>query len=305
MQGKDRPLKGRKSEMKLASAYEGVRFTGMDKEGRPTYDLVNPLYIAGFEKADEFFELKEGLLGSIYDLDELDTRLINGDGGGWIQGFKARASGDVHLQLDPFHVKREIKRSGFPRPIQEKIEQAISMKKITAMLRYIRFLWHMEADEKKKERIGRLLGYFTENAAYMIPVKDRSIDLPNPEDDIVYGNMGTMEGTVCSVIALRMKKRRASFTKAGAANLARLLCSKRSGKLSDELFSLSEMALPMPFEQMVTDVLSATQAPKIDGKGFHYPINGGMPFSGTYTTSGRRAVQIAAGYHRYAENLLL
>jgi len=303
MQGKDRPSKGRKVEMKLASAYEGVRFTGMDKEGRPTYDLVNPVYLSGFEKADEFFELKEGLLGSIYDLDELDTRLINGDGGGWIQGFKARASGDVHLQLDPFHVKREIKRSGLSKPIQERIEHAISMKKIPCMLRYIRLLWHKEADEKKKERIGRMFGYFSENAAYMIPVKDRDIELPVPDGDVVYGNMGTMEGTVCSVIALRMKKRRASFTKAGAANLSRLLCSKRSGTLGDELFSLSEMSLPMPFEQMVTDVLSATQAPKIDGKGFHYPKNGGMPFSGAYTTSGRRAVQIAAGYHWDADSL--
>lgn len=141
-----------------------------------------------------------------------------------------------------------------------------------------------------------MLEYFTNNSAYMIPIKDRGLKLPEPEEGTLYGNMGTMEGTVCSVVGLRMKKRRASFTKAGAANLARLLCAKRSGELNETIFALSGMALPMPFEQMVTDVLSATQTPKADGKGFHYPVNGGMPFSGAYMTNGRRAVQYAAGY---------
>ena len=297
MQRKDRPTKGRKLEMKLASAYEGVRFTGLDKDGRAAYDLVNPLFYAGFENAERFFDLKEGLIGSVYDLDEIETRLINGDGGGWVQGFSDRADNESYLQLDPFHIKRAIKRSGLPKKVQIMIEKAISMKRISVMLRYIRLLWHKEKDEKVKEGIGRLLGYFSENAAYIIPIRERGLDLPKVDDDIVYGNMGTMEGTVCSVIALRMKKRRASFTREGANNLARLLCAKRDGTLGETIFSLSNMALPMPFEQMITDVLSAAQAPKVDGKGFHYPVNGGMPFFGSYVTNGRRAVQYAAGYH--------
>lgn len=297
MQRKDRPAKGRKAEMKLASAYEGVRFTGMDKEGRPTYDLVNPVFLAGFERADEFFDLKEGLIGSVYDLDEIGTRLINGDGAGWVKGFSSRIDAEAHLQLDPFHVKREIKRSGLSRKAQGLIEKAITAKKIPAMLRYIRFLLHRETDEKKKDSIRKMFSYFTQNAEHIIPVRDRGLDLPDPEDDILYGNMGTVEGTVCSVIALRMKKRRASFTKVGAANLGRLLCLKRGGTLDETIFSLSNMSLPMPFEQMVTNVLSAAEIKKTAGKGFHYPINGGMPFAGAYVTNGRRAVQAVAGYH--------
>jgi len=301
MQGKDRPSKGRKAEMKIASAYEGVRFTGIDKKGRPTYDLVNPLYIAGFDRADKFFDLKEGMLAQVYDLDEIHTRLHNGDGGSWVQGFSERTDSDAHLQLDPFHIKRAIKRSGLAKSTQNTIEKAIGLKKIPAMFRYIRFLMHKEKDEEKKALIGKMFGYFSSNASCLIPIKERGLDLPRPEEDVIYGNMGTIEGTVCSVIALRMKKRRASFTKDGATNLARLLCDKKSGILDDTIFSLSSMSLPLPFEQMVTDVLSATQAPKFDGKGFHYPINGGMPFSGTFITSGRRAVQYAAGYHWESE----
>jgi hypothetical protein len=64
--------------MKLASAYEGVRYTGKDKNGKATHDLAHPVYTAGFEPAAEFFWKKEGRIGSVYDLDEIDTRLING-----------------------------------------------------------------------------------------------------------------------------------------------------------------------------------------------------------------------------------
>ena len=298
MQGKDRPAKGHKSEMKVASSYEGVIFTGNDKEGKPTYDLVNPMYLSGFESASDFFDLKEGLLGTVYDLDEVETRLVNGDGSGWVQGFSERGDGEARLQLDQFHIKREIKRSGLDEKKKGFIEKAIKAGKIDVMLRYIRLLWHKEPDEKKKRCIGEMLRYFSANAEYMIPIKDRELSLPNPEEGIIYGSMGTAEGTVCSVIALRMKKRRASFTKEGANNLSRFLCSKRSGALDETLSSLSSMSLPMPFEQVVTDVLSAAQAPKFSGKGFYYPVNGGMPFADAYTTSGRKAVQVAAGYHR-------
>jgi hypothetical protein len=65
MQGKDRPKRGRKREMKLSVCYEGMRYTGKDKKGNPAYDMVNPLYMAGFESAGEFYAKKEGQIGSV------------------------------------------------------------------------------------------------------------------------------------------------------------------------------------------------------------------------------------------------
>jgi hypothetical protein len=291
MQGKDRPKSGHKLEMKLASAYEGVTFTGNDKDGNPTYDLLNPIYMAGFENVDKFFDKKEGNIGAIYDLDEIGMRLINGDGAGWISGFGERSGCEYHIQLDPFHIKKEIKRSGIKKECQKKIESLNDQKKIAVMLRYIRFLWNREDNEKKKDKIGKMLKYFTNNAAYMIPIRERGLTLPEPDGEMIYGNMGTMEGTVCNITALRMKKRKASFTKDGAVHLGRMICLKRERRLDATICSLSSMILPETMEGLITTVLSAAQAPKADGKGYAYPANGGKPFINEFVTNGRKAVQ--------------
>ena len=300
MQGKDRPKSGRKSEMKLAACYEGVRYTGKDKKGNPTYDMVNPLYTAGFESADKFHEKKEGRIGAIYDLDEIEVRLVNGDGGAWVQGVAER-SGDHHLQLDPFHVKREIRRSGLQKEKQAEIDKLIEAGETTAAFGYIKTLIQSEPEPGAREKIEKMLKYFESNKDYLIPIKNRGLKLPCLADDVIYGNMGTMEGTVCNVAALRMKHRKASFTKDGALNLVGLICCKRSGSLDEAIYGLSEAKLPMIIEEVITTVLSAAKSPQKDGKGYFYPINGGIPFRDVFTTNGRKAVKGVTDYRTFAE----
>ena len=103
MQGKDRPKKGRKCEMKMAAAYDG-----WEKEGKERYRLRNKVLVCGFEESKDFQRKKEGAIAAVFDTDEIAIRILNGDGGGWIKGGLADA--DVHFQLDPFHKNREITR---------------------------------------------------------------------------------------------------------------------------------------------------------------------------------------------------
>jgi hypothetical protein len=303
MQRKDRPKRGRKIEMKLSACYEGMRPTGKDKNGKPTYDMVNPLYMAGFESAEKFYAKKEGQIGSIYNLDEIDVRLSNGDGGSWVQGVAER-SGNCHLQLDPFHVKREIRRSGLSKDKQSGVDKLIESGEAGEALAYINALKESEQEPEAKIKIEKMLRYFENNKDYLIPIKKRQLELPDLPDDIEYGNMGTMEGTVCNVAALRMKRRKASFSKAGALNLARLMCLKRSNGLSETIYGLSEAKLPMIIEEVITTVLSAAKSPHKDGKGYFYPINGGIPFKGMYTTNGRNAVKGITDYRSFVEMAL-
>jgi hypothetical protein len=301
MQGKDRPAKGRKSEMKVSCAYEGVVYTGKDKKGNPTYDMVNPLFMVGFEAPEKFYDKKEGQIGSIYNLDEIEVRLINGDGDGWVQGFAGRCDENVHLQLDPFHIKRALKRSGLAKEGQGEINKLLGRKEPEAALSYIRELMPGITDLAARRKAEKLFSYLNNNKEYLIPIKDRSLELPKPPDDLIYGNMGVMEGTICNVVALRMKKRKASFTKEGAANLARLICLKRSSGLDDAIYGLSEARLPMIIEEVITTVLSAAKAPKKDGKGYFFPANGGVPFKDTFMTNGRRAVKGLTDYRAFTE----
>jgi hypothetical protein len=292
MQGKDRPGSGRKLEMKLALAHEGVKVKGKDKHGNPLYALVNPVYAAGFENADEFFLKKEGQLGAIYDLDEIDTRLLNGDGGGWIAGFGERSGSECHFQLDRFHIERALVRGGTPKEERKAITNLIDLTKTDEALERLKSLWDEESDGKKKGKIGEAYEYLNNHRESLVPILKRGLSLPPPSEEAdAYGSGGAMESSVCGVIALRMKKRRASFTKAGATHLARLLCLKRSGSLDEFVCGLSEMKLPVTFEEAVTRILSAAKAPKKDGKGYDFPSKGGMPFAGAATTNGRMAIK--------------
>lgn len=292
MQGKDRPKTGHKLEMKLSSAYEGIRFRGKGKNGEPSRSLVNPIYTAGFESAEEFFYKKEGQIGAVYDLNEIDVRLINGDGGGRVAGFGERAGCESHFQLDHFHIKRELVRSGISEEDRDVVTGLLEQKKASEALGRLKALGESEPDEEKKKRILAAFGYLNNRRDSLIPILKRGLELPAPSEDAdAYGPMGAMESTVCGVIALRMKKRRASFTKAGGTHLAEVLCLKRSGRLDETISGLSEMRLPKTLEEVAATILSAAKAPKKDGKGYVYAKTGGIPFEGAATTNGRTALK--------------
>lgn len=73
MQGKDRPKRGRKCEMKMAVAYDG-----WVKEGKGRYRLSNKVMVCGFEDTKVFMEKKEGAIAAIFNTDEVTVRVLNG-----------------------------------------------------------------------------------------------------------------------------------------------------------------------------------------------------------------------------------
>jgi hypothetical protein len=302
MQGKDRPAKGSKLEMKVAAAYEGVRFKGRDKEGKALYGLVNPMYTAGFESAPEFFLKKEGRLGAVYDLSEIDMRLMNGDGGGWIKGFGESCGCESLFQLDRFHIERALIKSGLPKEERKTVTELIDKAKPGEALEYIKRLAESESDEDKKKRIGEAEKYLSNHRECLTPILKRGLSLPAPSEEAdLFGSMGAMESTGCGGLALRMKKRRASFTKDGATHLAGFIFLKRSGKADETIFGLSEMKLPRTAEEIAGIILSAAKAPKKDGKGKEFLKKGGLPFAGAATTNGRRAVKNLASLRSLAD----
>lgn len=299
MQGPDRPKKRGKAEMKVSVSYEGTEISGHDKNGEPTYKRKNPLYMVGFEKSDKFFEKKEGQLASIYNLDEVTDRLINGDGGDWIKTCKDKTGGNTHFQLDQFHIKKALTESGIDVFLRQGIDKQLKNHRIKEALTYIKYLEDTEFDKDKKEKISDLYKYLKNHEDYLIPIKERKTEALKDIANIP--KMGTAETTVCSVAALRMKKRRASFTKNGATNLGRLLSLKRSELLDETVSMQSSMLVPIGFEEVITTTLTAAKAPKRDGKGFDYPNKGGLPFDGQFTTNGRKSIKRMFDNRSYSE----
>ena len=283
MQGKDRPEKGRRCELKMAAAYDG-----WEKEGKERYRLRNKVLVCGFEGSKEFQKKKEGAVAAVFDTDEITIRILNGDGGGWIKAGLTDA--DVHFQLDPFHKNREITRKVKDESQRETVRRLLSEKRVEDCLKYIKGIAELAEEEAAKKRLMELYGYFSSNKEGLLPYQERGLKIPEPPEGVAYRNLGTMEHHVCDGAAKRMKHQKASWSRAGAGNLGRLLCRKVCGSLYETVTSLSWRSLPEHYTEKVEEVLSAARAPKKDGKGYLYPVRGGRPYEGAFVTNGRKAV---------------
>ena len=283
MQGKDRPKKGRKCEMKMAAAYDG-----WEKEGKDRYRLRNKVMVCGFEESKEFQRKKEGAIAATFDTDEITIRILNGDGGGWIKGGLVDA--DVHFQLDPFHKNREITRKVRDESQRETIRRLLSEKRVTDCLTFIKGIAEIAEEEVDRKNLMGLYEYFSNNKEGLLPYQERGLRLPEPPAGVEYRNLGTMEHHVCDGAAKRMKHQKASWSKAGAGNLGRLLCRKVCGSLYETVTSLSRVTLPEHYTERIEEILSAARAPKKDGKGYLYPVRGRRPFTGAFMTNGRKAI---------------
>lgn len=63
--------------------------------------------LAGREPSQKFHEKREALIERKYNVDEIQRRILNGDGGSWI---KEPYDPDVIFQLDRYHIYQEILR---------------------------------------------------------------------------------------------------------------------------------------------------------------------------------------------------
>ena len=92
----------KKQEMKVFTMYEG-----WDKDQQRRSTLVGKTMLAGMESSRLFHEKREALIEKKYDVDEIQQRILNGDGGSWI---KETYDPDAIFQLDRYHVYQEILR---------------------------------------------------------------------------------------------------------------------------------------------------------------------------------------------------
>ena len=284
MQGQDRPKKGRRTELKVAVAYDGWE---LESKGR--YRLTNKVVVAGFDDSKAFQKRKEGAISRVFNTDEIEIRILNGDGGSWIKGGIIDES--VHYQLDPFHLNREIVRKIRDKGKRRKVISLLQEQRIDDMLGYIKDLSEETEDIKEKEKLLELYGYLLNNKEGLIPYQQRGLNLPSPPPGVVYRNLGTMEHHICDIIAQRMKNRKASWSKSGAEKLSKILTLKASKELFEKLSEISTTILPETYTEEIQEILSAARAPKKDGEGYRYPKIGGMPFIGVSVTNGRKAIQ--------------
>lgn len=293
MQGKDHK-RMKKQEMKVSVMYEG-----WEKDEKKNSRLVNKKVLAGMEKSEEFHRKREGQIRKKYDADEINLRILNGDGGSWI---KDPYEPDTIFQLDRFHIYQEMKRKIKDKEAEKAIRELFEQEKMDEMLEYIKIyadsVASNEGSDKRSSNALKLYEYLNNNKEGLMPYQKRGKEIPKPKEGIVYKNMGVQENQNCTTITMRMKHRRMRWSPGGANNMAKALYTKENQELIETIERYTDgLIFTMQMQEMIT-TLSAAKAPKKDGKGNCYIdiVNHHIPlFEGMQTVS-RKAFKRAFGY---------
>lgn len=279
LQGESRKRYGSSHEMKVAIAYEGAHELRKNR-----YELTGKVACANFEESAGFARRKEGKIAQTYCVDEIKTRILNGDGAKWIKR-SMKEDATVVYQLDTFHRNKAIRQYVRNPETQKELFRLLYTKQTDALLKQIQIFADSVAnpeDPSESEGLLKLLGYFTNNRDGLVGYHRRGLALPEPPEGMVYRRLGAMESNIFTIIGNRMKGGRACWSIAGGNNMARLLTLKHTKKLHETLNCLTTWMLPAKYAEEITVGLSAKQAPARDGKGYEGHRAGPIPSTPGY-----------------------
>jgi len=264
----------------------GTAYTGWAESKDGSFSTLNKIGCASFGDVSKFASMFEVLLRNCFDMDGVERRITNGDGEKWIRA--VAEDHDSVLQLDTYHRSRAIVKAVCDAGSKKRIFDAIGKKDVDKALDIIDGLRVKAKGGPAHKKLDKLYGYFSNNRDILLTWQERGIELPAPPEGTVYRNLGVQESSNCSLITLRMKRRKGSWSEAGANHMAGILCFRNTIGIDTILGVLPE---PQPVEPLV-EPLSAAKAPLHDGKGYGADwLYAKMPFEDAFRTNGREAIR--------------
>lgn len=273
MQGNDRTRKSSSSEMKIA-----VSYTGWSNDSTLRYDkLLNKTAIAGFFDTETFYRLTDGLIYNTYDMDKVLYKISNADGAAWTN----RSEMVDIFQVDYFHINQAIIRNVRSK---EKVKRFLSLlrnKRYDELINEVSSYKTQIKDSKSKKSIKELYEYLYNNKRYL-PRWQEKLKLKN-ESGIKYKNLGVQENQNCTIITRRMKHRKMAWSKAGATNLALVLCERINRQTLEEN-AVSGKDFKIKKETIIKGINELTKS--IDSKKKNVNVNNiaGVPLKGAAST---------------------
>ena len=255
-------------EVKVSTIYEGW---DKEKEAEGRSVLVGRRVLAGVMKAGDFHDRHEAGIEKIYNPVEIGQRVLNGDGGAWIND---PYDPDTVKQLDRYHIQQEILRDISDKAARSEIRERLEQKDVDGMIDYVlAYADNVDNDDprdKRAEKARQLYSYLDSNRDALLPWQDLVDELPEAPDGILYKNMGVQENQNCTLVTLRMKHRWMRWSEKGADNMAKALYRKENGELHQTVERYSGHLSFSSVVKEVGEILSAASAPKKDGKGNPY-----------------------------------
>ena len=264
---------GNKMEAKMMTVYEGW------DENAPKR-LVGKTVIGGMISSNKFKKKTDAVIGGIYNIDEIDLCVTNGDGAGWIDSI----SEDGLYQLDRFHVVKMIRENIEDDNKKEEMVKALRSKDIGELFdlltTYINSIDGV-CPKKKVKKANKLFGYLDNHKDNLLRYNERKdVTVPNPPAGMVYKNMGVQESQNCALITMRMKHKRMRWSKKGADNLINVICSRKNGTIRKTIMA-AEPDLRGAFKMNNERIFSANDIAEVVGKNKYYnSFSASMPAVG-------------------------
>lgn len=252
LQGKDRLEYGPGKEMKVSIAYSGIY---EDAGGRRS--LANKVSYASMEKAEHFRRHTEGVVADFYDVDFVEQRVFNSDGGAWLQRNMVPM---CIFQLDQFHRNRAVRTYVDDLDLQQTILGLLRERKVKETLAVVEASIESTLDPDEQEKRRRLFTYFSNHKHALVPYyRRKGKQPPLPNEGQQPARCGSMESNIFTIIGNRMKHNRTCWSVAGANNLAALLALRHTGHLRRVLRNWMAHGDPSSLFT-VTEPLTATDA---------------------------------------------
>lgn len=239
------PKKVRNIELKLGMTYEGWKEIGNNR-----YELVGKEYVAGYMTGEEMANITNANLHSKYDMNKVELRVLNSDGGRWIRKLLAKKT---IYQADSYHLKEKINTHVRETEDAEKLKTMFYKKDYSKMIEYVEELkYKYDGECGEVEKLEELKKYLNKRKDSMKRYKDyegvkQKLKTYSKKTGLKYRNMGCQESNNYCRLTRRMKKKRMSWSKDGSENIAKVITTYASESCTDIIKHLNIQLLPEGF----------------------------------------------------------
>lgn len=180
---------------------------------------------AGFENGKIFQKLREATIKKKYNTEEAVLRVLNGDRAAWVKAFE---DPDTVFQLDRFHIYQKIQGCINEKDMQSRLRSLYDACKIEELLETIQIYADSiatdDGKDKREKKALELYDYLAGNKEHLLSYQNREgLQVPEPPKGLVYKKLGTQENQNCSIITLRMKNNKGSWSISGGGHMAKIL----------------------------------------------------------------------------------
>ena len=237
-----------KFEAKMGLIHEGWEYTSPVKKRKR---LINSQILSGvYDSAEDFYEEVSYFINSKYNLDKT-TVILNGDGASWIQDTSYDYFDNLIVQLDRFHIKKDI-TVHFGKQIAEDLTRVLARGKKQLFLDTLESLIYDGDNGEIIEGRKTLFKHYKKYEGHLLDYRHRIKEKDNyPE---LHG-MGAIESYIGKIIARRMKNQGMSWKRLGAEAMVKILMLRHNKiletRLDDKYYKIKNPAKELKYRKRV------------------------------------------------------